>query len=61
MMGRGLAASKCDNILSPIKVAGPLLNFRCLFPFTLLKSLGEVQKNLSTSSSFTVTREELVQ
>lgn len=40
MRGRGLAASKCDNILSPIKLAGPLLNSPCLFPFTVLKVTG---------------------
>lgn len=61
MMGRGLAASKCDNILSPIKLAGPLLNFLCLSPFTVYKVTVRSRKGLSTSSSFTVTRKELVQ
>lgn len=40
MRGRGLAASKCDNVLSPIKLAGPLLTFPCLFPFTVYKVTG---------------------
>lgn len=40
MRGRGLAASKCDNISSPIKLAGPLLNFPCLFSFTVYKVTG---------------------
>jgi len=40
MRGRGLAASKCDNILSPIKLAGPLLNFLYLFSFTVYKVTG---------------------
>lgn len=61
MRGRGLAASKCDNTLSPIKPAGPLLNFPCLSPLLSIKSPGGVQKGVSTSSSFTVTRKELVQ
>lgn len=40
MRGRGLAASKCDNILSPTKLTGPLLNFPCLFSFTVYKVTG---------------------